>query len=140
VTVVLPLTLPRLAEIVDVPAATVDARPPAAMVAAAGFVDAQTTSVVRSRVELSVYVPVAVNCCGRPAATLGSAGVTAMDVSSAGSTVSVVLPLTPSSVAETVVVPSARVVARPAASIVAAAGFVDAQTTWVVMSPVEPSE
>jgi hypothetical protein len=140
VRVVLPLTLPSVPEIVVVPAATLDARPPAAMVAAAVFVELQTTWVVRSWFEPSVYVPVAVNCWPTPAATLGLTGVTAIDVSAAGSTVSVVLPLTLPSVAEIVVVPAASVDARPPAAMVAAVVFVDAQTTCVVRSCVELSE
>ena len=80
------------------------------------------------------------NCWASPAATLGLAGVTAIEVSAAGSTVSVVLPLLAPRVAEMVVVPAATVVARPVASIVAAAAFVDAQVTCVVRFWVEPSE
>ncbi len=67
------------------------------------------------------------NCCVAPSVTLGFAGVTAMELSVGGRTVSVVLPVTPASVAETVVVPMATAVARPVAPIVAAAAFVDAQ-------------
>jgi hypothetical protein len=129
VSTVLPLTMPEVAEMVVVPTATVVARPPAAIVAAAGFVDAQVTVAVRFCVEPSEYVPVAVNCWVSPAATLGVAGVTVMD-DSVGSTVSVALPVTPLSVAEMAVVPAATVVARPPAAIVAAAVFVDAHVTW----------
>ena len=79
------------------------------------------------------------NCCVNPAATLGFAGVTAID-DSVGSTVSTVLPVTPLSVAEMVVVPATRVVARPPAAIVAFAASVDAQVTSAVTSWVEASE
>jgi hypothetical protein len=57
-----------------------------------------------------------------------------MDVSAAGSTVSVVSPLTLPSVAEIVVVPVAMVDARPPAAMVAAAVFVYAHTCLGVLS------
>jgi hypothetical protein len=138
VSVVFPDTVPEVAEMVVVPATTVVARPLAAIVAAAVFVDAQVTEAVRFCVELSVYVPVAVNGCVFPAATLGFAGVTAMETSAADCTVSVVLPVTEPEVAEMVVVPTATPVARPPAAMVAAAVFVDAQVTEAVRFCVEP--
>ena len=46
--------------------------------------DAQVTWLVRFGVEPSEKVPVAVNCCVRPLATLGLAGVTAIDVERGG--------------------------------------------------------
>jgi hypothetical protein len=139
VSVVLPLKLPEVAEIVVVPAATPVARPPAAMVAAAVLDDAQVAVEVRFCVEPSVYVPVAVNGCVSPLATLGLAGVTAMETSAGVSTVSPVLPVTPPDVAEIVDVPTATVVARPPAAIVAAFTLVDAQVAEAVRSSVEPS-
>jgi len=139
VSVVLPVTPPEFAEIVVVPAATVVARPPAAMVAAAVLDDVQVTVAVRFCVEPSEYVPVAVNCWVRPGRTLGLAGVTAMESSSGDSTVSPVFPVTPPDVAEMVVVPSATVVARPPAAMVAVAGVDDVQVAEAVRSSVEPS-
>ncbi len=62
---------------------------------------------------LSVYVPVAVNCCVNPGATVAEAGVIAMESSAAGVTVSVVNPLTEPSVAVIVADPCATVVATP---------------------------
>ena len=68
---------------VEVPVARAVARPcdPAAleMVATEVFAEAQVTWVVRSCVELSEYVPVAVNCWVSPTGTFGLAGVTAID-------------------------------------------------------------
>ncbi len=125
---------------VVVPAASAVARPPAATVAVAVLLDAHVTVVVRFCVEPSVYVPVAVNCSVSPLATLGLAGVTAIETSAAGRTVSVVLPVTPLDVAEMVVVPAARVVARPPAAIVAVTVSVDAQVAVAVRSCVELSE
>jgi len=52
----------------------------------------QVTDVVISWVELSVYVPSAINCFVVPMAILGLVGVTAIDTSAAGVTVSAVLP------------------------------------------------
>ena len=55
------------------------ASPAALIVATEVVADAQVTWPVRSWVELSEKVPVAVNCCGLPLGTLGLAGVTAID-------------------------------------------------------------
>ena len=97
------------------------------------FDDAQETWPVRFWVELSVYVPVAVNCSVSPLGTFGFAGVTAIVTSAAGATVSVVLPTMLPSVAETVVLPATSVVARPAEllefEIVAILVSADAQAT-----------
>jgi hypothetical protein len=132
------VTPPEVAEMEVVPTATVVASPPAAMVAAPAFVDAQVAVAVRFWVEPSEYVPVAVNCWVRPAETIGFAGVTAMEASTGAKTVSVVLPMMLPEVAEMVVVPTATVVARPLAAMVAAAVFVDAQVTEAVRFCVEP--
>ena len=51
------------------------------IVATAGVADAHVTWLVRSCVELSEKVPVAVNCCVFPLAMLGLAGVTAIELS-----------------------------------------------------------
>jgi hypothetical protein len=134
VSVVFPVTVPEVAEMVVVPVARVVARPPAAMVAVAVLDDAQVTEAVRFCVELSVYVPVAVNCCVRPFATLGLAGVTAMETSAADITVSVVLPVMLPEVAEMVVVPAATAVARPPAAMVAVAVLDEAHVAVAVRS------
>jgi hypothetical protein len=73
-----------------VPAATPVANPVAApIVANAVFDDFQATLVVMFFVELSVYVPIAVNCCVFPATIEGDAGVTAIDLSVAPAAVTV---------------------------------------------------
>jgi hypothetical protein len=54
--------------------------------------EAQAAVVVRSLFELSVNVPVAVNCCVVPKAIDAEFGVTAMETSVAALTVSVVVP------------------------------------------------
>jgi hypothetical protein len=74
--------LPCVAVISVVPAATPVANPVVApMVANAVLDDFHVTLVVMFFVELSLYVPVAVNCCVEPAVIEGDAGVTAMDCS-----------------------------------------------------------
>ncbi|MBA7684674.1 hypothetical protein ES703_93080 [subsurface metagenome] len=87
-------------------------------------------------------MPVAVNCCVLPSGTVGLAGVTVMETSSAAVTVRVVEPLIPvaGSVAVIVVVPGARAVARPPVAIVATGVLELAQVTAPVMLAVESSE
>lgn len=91
----------------------------------------------------SVYVPVAVNCCVRPFAMVGDAGVTAMEFSTAPVTVRVVLPLTVPSVAVMVDVPWPGVLANPmepaALLMETKAGTEEFQTTVVVRFWVDPS-
>jgi hypothetical protein len=123
------------------------ARPcePAALliVAVAGVAEPHVTVVVRSCVELSVYTPVAVNCCVRPLAILGRAGVTPIETSVAAATVSVVLPDTAPRVAVIAVLPTLTVVTRPrepaALLIVATAGVAEDHVTVVVRFCVELS-
>ena len=79
VSTVWPVTLPDVALIEDVPAASPLARPAEVMVATEVVADAQVTMLVRSSVELSENVPVAVNCSGIPMLMFGLAGVTAID-------------------------------------------------------------
>src|SRR5262249_25500177 len=104
----------------------------------------QVTWLVRSSVVLSVKVPVAVNCSVSPLGTDGFAGVTAMETSAAGVTVSTVEPLIFPIVAVILNVPIDAAVARPAALIgaVACGGEFcgrEVQVTWSLTSSVEPS-
>src|ERR1700675_154692 len=105
VNVVDPTTAPLVALIVDVPTFTAVANPAALIVAVAVVPDAHVTLAVKFCVELSLNVPVAVNCCELPAATLGFAGVTAIDTSVTGVTVSIVDPVMLPLIAEIVDVP-----------------------------------
>ena len=89
-------------------------------------------------------MPVAVNCLVRPLTTLGSIGVTAMELKVAAVTVSVVLPDLPSRVAVIVAVPADLPVARPLSAvklgfIVATAMSPDDQVTRAVISATLPS-
>ena len=77
------------------------------------------------------------NCRAASTATLGLAGVTAMDVTLA--TVSAAVELKPLSEAEIVLEPAATPVARPAALIVATVGVEDIQVAREVTFAVEPS-
>jgi hypothetical protein len=73
---------PSEAVICDVPVATPVARPVLApMVATDGLADAQATLTVMFCVELSLYVPVAVNCCVDPTKIEGFAGVSLIETS-----------------------------------------------------------
>ena len=140
VSVAVPETLPDVAVIVVEPAATAVANPlePAAllMLATDAVDEFQVTDVVRFCVELSEYVPVAVNCCDAPCAMVGLAGVIARDTSVAAVTVSVAVPDTPPDVAVIVVEPAATEVAlplEPAALLIAATVAIDElQDTAVV--------
>ena len=136
--------------IVVVPAETDVARPrdPFALLMAATDIseELQVTDAVTSCVELSVYVPVAVNCFERPSAMFGLPGVTVMDLRAALVMVSVVVPdrLVPGSRALMVVVPTAVDVAipcEPLALLIVATEVVDElQRTEEVRFCVELSE
>jgi hypothetical protein len=132
VNVVEPKIAPDVALIVEVPTAKPEAKPPAVIVAVAGVAELQVTLPVRFCVLLSLNVPVAVNCCVRPLATDGFAGVTAMDCRVAAATVRVVEPETTPDVAVIVEVPTATPVAKPPAVIVAVAGVAELHVTLPV--------
>src|SRR5712692_2211946 len=69
---------------VVLPAASVVAKPAVLMVATVVLVELQVTVLVRFWVLLSLYVPVAVNCCGVPKDTVAEAGETVMETSGGG--------------------------------------------------------
>jgi hypothetical protein len=123
-----PVTPLSVALIDDVPVATAVASPLMVIVPTVFVADAQVTWVVTFLIELSEYVPVAVNCCVAPVRILGLAGVTAMDFK-AGVTVSTVEPVMPASFALIVDEPVATAVARPEPLIVATDVVADAQVT-----------
>src|SRR5258708_1463211 len=122
--------LPLVAEIVEVPAPTAVAKPVALIVATPGVAEAHT-ALVSTCVELSLNVPVAVNCCVAPLVIEGIAGVTAIDTSVAGFTVSSVEPLMLPLVAEIVEVPAPTAVAKPVTLMVATVPVPDAHTALV---------
>jgi hypothetical protein len=79
----------------------------ALIVAAAVFEEVKVTLLVRFCVELSLNVPVAVNCCVKPATMLDAVGVTVIDTKVAAVTVSVEVPAIVPLFAVIVVVPTA---------------------------------
>jgi len=89
------------------------------MVATSAPLDPHVTDVVMFAVAPSVYVPVAVNCCVPPAATVGVAGLMLIDVTVACVTSSDAVPLTEPFFAVMVVVPTAALLTRPVELIVA---------------------
>src|SRR5580698_2783626 len=102
-----PLTVFKVALMVLVPTPTPVAKPPAVIVAVAVVPEAHVTEVVRFCVLLSLYVPVAVNCCVAPLAIDGFAGVTAIDCSVAPVTVNTsAADVTPLSAAVMLLVPT----------------------------------
>jgi hypothetical protein len=139
VSVVLPEMAPLVALIVVLPAFSADAKPALLIVAVVVLDDAHVALAVRFCVELSLYVPVAVNCCVPPAATDGFTGVTAIDTSVAAVTASVVLPEMAPLVALIVVLPAFSAEAKPALLIVAVVVLDDAHVTLAVMFCVELS-
>src|SRR5271169_670932 len=88
-----PVTPLSVALTVELPTPTPVARPVVVIVATDVVAEAQVTWLVRLAVELSEYVPVAVNCSVSPLAMLGLAGVTAIDCKAAAVTVSTVEPV-----------------------------------------------
>jgi hypothetical protein len=97
------------------PAAVASPLEPAALLTEAIVVsdDVHATDAVRFCVELSVYVPVAVNCWVVPSVMLGLNGVIAIDTSVAAVTVNPVEPETAPKLAVIVAVPWAAELANP---------------------------
>ena len=117
--VVVPLTLPDFAVIVELPTPAAVARPVALIVATVVVAELHVALAVRFCVLLSLNVPVAVNCCVRPLATEGFAGVTAIETSVGAVTVRTVVPVIDPDFALIVEVPAVSAVANPAELIVA---------------------
>src|SRR4029077_2758861 len=134
-----PVMLPLVAEIVEVPTPTAVPKPVALIVATVAVAEAHA-ALPSTCVELSLNVPVAVNCCVAPLLIDGFAGVTAIDTSVAGVTVSSVEPVMLPLVAEIVEVPVPTLVASPVLLIVATVPVAEAHAAVVVMSSVLASE
>jgi hypothetical protein len=100
-----PWIVPEAAMIAAVPFATLVASPPLLTVAIIDADEVQVTVLVRFCVVLSLYVPVAVNCCGYPAATDAGPGVTAIEANTGAVTVNMAEPWIVPNVAAIVVVP-----------------------------------
>ena len=89
--------------------------------------------------ELSLYVPVAVNCSVAPFVILGFAGVTAIDDSVGPVTLRMVEPVTAPEIAWIIDIPAPTAVARPVEEIVATAGVAEDQATELLRFWVLPS-
>jgi hypothetical protein len=136
--VVVPEMVPKVAIIVAVlPGATPVAKPPVVMVASGEAL--HVTVDVMSCVPWLANVPIAVYCCVPLGATVTPGGVTAMDSSGTGVTVSVVDPVMPAELAEIVVVPALTPVAKPEILTVATVVLVDSQLAVLVRTFVVPS-
>jgi len=136
VKVVLPLTLPNVAVIFEVPADTAVASPPLLMVATDVVPEVHATWLVMVWVPPPEYVPVAANCWVVFAVIVGLLGDTEMDVSAG--TVTVAVPLMLPDDAVIVAVPVPTPVATPAALTVAIAVLEEVQVTDDVMFWVVP--
>ena len=113
INVVEPVIFPDEALMFAVPCNMLVASPVLLIVAVERSSEAHVAVEVRSNVEPSVKVPIAVNCWVVPSAIVGFAGFTAMETRDAAVTVRVVLPLIAPEVAVIVAVPVALLVARP---------------------------
>jgi hypothetical protein len=126
-----PLIEPRTAVMVLVPAATLVACPLLLIVATIGFEELHRTDAVMSCVELSLNVPVAVNCFVLPMGMVELLGVTAMETMLAAVTVSDAVPVTLPEVALMLVLPVAAETATPTVSTVAIVEEPEDQVTEV---------
>src|SRR5579862_6757300 len=131
-------TLPNVAVICEVPVPTAVAKPGVVVlnVATERVCEDHVTFEVMSCVDLSLYVPVAVNCCVAPLAIEGLAGATAMDCRVGAVTVNVTAGLTTlPKVAVICEVPTPTPVARPGVVElnVATDGVWEPQVTLAVM-------
>jgi len=130
--------LPAVAVTVEVPGAMPRPRPLASTVSVLVALEDHCRE-VSTWVLPSSKFPVAVNCCGVPAAMDTVAGEIVMEVSCAGTTVMVVESVEEPTVAVMVVAPAARITARPLLSMVATVVVEEVQVTPVTRSWTEPS-
>jgi hypothetical protein len=135
-----PLIVPDVAWIAVLPGDTAVANPVLLIVATLTLEEDHVTDVVRSRVLLSLKVPIAVNCWVVPLTMVGVAGVTATDTSvGAGVTAKVALAVIDPYAACTAVLPVETPVASPLLLTVAIAGLAELQVAELLRSCVLPS-
>ena len=133
-----------LAAMFVVPSAIALANPVCATEAAAPFEEAQPANADTSCVDLSAYLPMAMNCWVSPTATAAVPGVTVIEVNGAGLTVKDVEPVKAGVVSFAVMValPTARPVASPRPAplvpMEAVAGAEEVQVAVLVTSFVTP--
>ena len=125
---------------IEEPAVKVVAVPVAEMVATPRASDDHATDPVRFWVLPSPNVPVAVNCCVAFLASVGFAGVTAIDFNVAPATVRVIEPAMLPDVAVMIVLPADFAVTIPLLLIVATLGLWEFHATLAEMSGADPSE
>ena len=130
--------LPEVAVMVEVPGAAPRPRPLASMVSMLVALEDHCRD-VSTWVLPSSKLPVAVNCCCVPVAMDTVAGETVMEVRCAGMTVMVLESVKEPTVAVMVVVPAARITARPLLSMVATVVVEEVQVTPPTRSWAEPS-
>src|SRR5262249_24593679 len=129
-----------VARTVAIPGASPVADPAGETLAVSPEVEVQVTWLVKSVVEPSDKVPVAVSATGSRFGMFRLAGLTLSESSAAGLTVSAARPVTPAKVAVIVVLPGARPVTTPVFRMLATEGVAEAQVTRLVRSCVESSE
>lgn len=112
------VTLPHAAEIVVLPVRILLTNPVSSMEATVGLDELQSTDEVISSVELSLKVPMAVNCLTAPAGMDESSGAIASETSVAFVTVTDAVAEMVPEIAVTVVVPGPTATPSPFASIV----------------------
>jgi hypothetical protein len=141
--VVAPVMPAEVALIVAAPALPVVTRPcdpPTLLICAmVGTLDVHCTVCVRFCVLLSLKVPVAVNCCDTPSGIVGIAGVTVIDIKTAGVMFTVVEPDTEPRVATMALFPIARLLTSPAGFTVATFVLTLLQLTELARFSVLPS-
>jgi len=138
---VVPLIAPDVAVMLAVPVPSLLTNPGVVLLIAPTVVvsELHCTVAVMSWVLLSVNVPVAVNGCVVPSGMVGMAGVTAIETSTAGFTVTVIDPLIAPTVAVTVVLPTPALLAIPWAFTLATPESAVLQLAVVVNTSVLPS-
>ena len=139
VRVVVSLTDPTVAVIVVCPAPTVVACPEPLMLATGDEDELHVTPLLKSCVDPSEYVAVAVNCWLMPMASVKSTGVMEIEEIVGAVTVKVVDPVIPPMLAETLLEPGATAVTKPLTSTVATAVEADFHVTRDVRSLLLPS-
>ncbi len=105
-----------------------------------GVSEDQVTLVVRSAIVPSLYVPVALSCTVPLIGIALIAGATVIDFNVAAVTVTSVVPVTPWSIAEIVLIPGAIVVADPPGAIETTPGMLELQVAVWVTSAIDLSE
>ena len=137
-----PVVVPKIAEMLVVPLATLVARPALLIAATAAFEELHMTDAVMSCVLLSLKVPVATNCFEAPTGMLEFAGVIAIETKLAPVTVTAAPPVIEPELAFTLTVPAEIPIASPEESIVTTPGDDDDQVTdgniWVLPSSKVP--